>query len=145
MKAKLEIQNAFLFIASVTALAGTSVCAVSAENQKSAPVSVQGQSPKKTRVTAKSNKNKSGKLTEEAALKLVSNRPEVKSWKKGVIAASVKRKGVTPHIAIDREENGAYVVHVYEEVPDDAETSHTATMNWYYVNEHTGKVKTEFK
>lgn len=52
-------------------------------------------------------------------------------------------KGVTAHVALDRIENGEYVIHVFEEVPD-PDGSHTATMNWYYVNLRNGKVRAEF-
>jgi hypothetical protein len=51
---------------------------------------------------------------------------------------------VTPHVALDRQENGEYVIHVYEEVPDGDGSSHTATLNWYYVGERTGKIRKEF-
>lgn len=82
-------------------------------------------------------------FTEKQAVAIVANRPEVKSWKKGVLAAS-KARGCSAHIEFDRKEKGDYIIHVYELVPDDAETSHTATFNWYHVNQSTGRVTKEF-
>jgi hypothetical protein len=83
-------------------------------------------------------------LTKSDALRIVANRPEVKDWQKAVAKASQKGRLVKSHIELDRIENGAYVVHVYETVPDDAETSHTATFNWYHVNQRSGSVRKEF-
>lgn len=89
------------------------------------------------------NKSISGLVkTEAQAVAIVSARPEVKQF-----IANIKkngRKGSSSNVEFDRKENGEYVIHVYEYVPDDAETGHTATMNWYHVNAKTGKVTTEF-
>lgn len=83
-----------------------------------------------------------GQITEERAVAIVSARPEVKRFLQGI--KSAKRKGVTAQIEFDRKEGADLVVHVYEFVPDDAESGHTATFNWYHVNSKTGKVSTEF-
>src|SRR5262245_43110540 len=77
-------------------------------------------------------------LTEQEALRIVSSRAEVKRWKASVTSAEAKRRGVIANIEVDRKEEAQIVVHVYELVPDDAENSHTATFNWYYVNDNTG-------
>lgn len=80
--------------------------------------------------------------TEAQAIDIVSARPEVKQF-----VANIKksgRKGSSSYIEFDRKENGEFVIHVYEYVPDDEESGHTATMNWYHVNAKTGKVTTEF-
>lgn len=74
---------------------------------------------------------------------LVVQRPEVKEWKKAVLAAS-KSRGVSAHVELDRTEKGEYVIHAYEYVPDDAKTGHTATFNWYHVNQRSRKVTKEF-
>ncbi len=84
------------------------------------------------------------RLTQADALKTIANRPEVKEWKLAVTNAAKKGRAVTAHIEIDRKEGEAYVVHVFEVVPDDAATSHTATFNWYYVNERSGSIRKEF-
>jgi hypothetical protein len=83
-----------------------------------------------------------GKITEAQACETIARRPEVKSWKRQVVAA--KSKGVSPHIELNRTEGGEHVVHVYEDVPDGDGSSHTATFNWYYVNQKNGKVRKEF-
>lgn len=82
-------------------------------------------------------------LTERDALRIVTNRPEVKKWKRAVDVAA-KAKKVSAIIEVDREEDGAFVVHAYEMVPDEGDTGHSATFNWYHVNERTGKVSAEF-
>jgi hypothetical protein len=93
--------------------------------------------------TAKSAKPKSGPVkSESAAVAIVAARPEVKSWVATIKASKIK--GTSSHIEFDRMEDGEYIVHVYEYVPDDAESGHTATMNWYHVNAKTGKVSKEF-
>ncbi len=82
------------------------------------------------------------RITEERAVTIVAARPEVKKFLQGI--KSAKRKGVTAQLEFDRKEGADLVVHVYEYVPDDAESGHTATFNWYHVNSKTGKVSTEF-
>ncbi|MBX9687250.1 MAG: hypothetical protein K2X27_11145 [Candidatus Obscuribacterales bacterium] len=83
------------------------------------------------------------KIDEKKALSLVEARPEVKKWRQEVAKACAKR-GATAQVEIDREEGSEYVVHVFEIVPDDKESSHTATLNWYYVDKNSGKIRTEF-
>jgi hypothetical protein len=83
-------------------------------------------------------------VTAVQALKIVSMQPEVREWKRSVEKAATKQRPVKAHIEVDRQEAGKFVVHVYEEVPDDSETSHSATFNWYYVDSRTGKVTKEF-
>lgn len=115
--------------------------ASSAEPQSKTP----GSAPQKKGVPAKSApKASSGKkkIDGKQACSLVEQRPEVKRWKGDVTKS--KTKGVTANIELDREEGDEYVVHVYEDVPDGKDSSHTATFNWYYVNNSTGKIRTEF-
>lgn len=88
--------------------------------------------------------SKTGSISESRALEIVSSRPEVKAWKKQVTSADAKKRGVTAHIALDRVENGEYIIQVFEEVPDGADSGHTATFNWYHVNKKSGAVTTEF-
>ncbi|MGV7117220.1 hypothetical protein [Paenibacillus kyungheensis] len=47
---------------------------------------------------------------------------------------------------VDHEEDNMYVVHVYENVVDDAATGegHTATYGWYYVDKKTGAITSMF-
>lgn len=47
---------------------------------------------------------------------------------------------------VDHEEDNMYVVHVYENVVDDAATGegHTATYGWYYVDKTTGAITSMF-
>lgn len=108
-------------------------------------VSAVDASPVAKIANAKSQAKKaaSGAVKSEAqAIAIVSARPEVKQF-----IANIKkngRKGASSNVEFDRKENGEFVIHVYEYVPDDDETGHTATMNWYHVNAKTGKVTTEF-
>lgn len=83
-------------------------------------------------------------MTESEALAIVAARPEVKEFKRGVASGEAKKRGVSAHIVLDRQENGEYVVHVFEEVPDGKDESHTATFNWYHVNKRTRAVTKEF-
>jgi hypothetical protein len=98
---------------------------------------------KNSRIKSAAKRTTTGPVKNEAqAVSIVSSRPEVKQF-----VANVKksgRKGSSSHIEFDRKENGEFVIHVYEYVPDDEESGHTATMNWYHVNAKTGKVTTEF-
>jgi hypothetical protein len=84
------------------------------------------------------------RITEAQAVKIVGDRAEVKSWKQEVAKAWTKERPVKAFIELDRKEKGEYVVHVFEVVPDDPESSHTATFNWYHVNDRTGAVRKEF-
>lgn len=97
-----------------------------------------------SKLHAKAAKKSHKALTEKDAVRIVSERAEVKRWKAEVTSAKAKARGVVAQIELDRKEGGKFVVHVYEDVPDDAESSHTATLNWYYVDEKTGKVTTDF-
>ena len=83
-----------------------------------------------------------GKVSEAQACAMIARRPEVRAWKRQIAAA--KSRGVSPHIELDRTEGGEHVVHVYEDVPDGDGSSHTATFNWYYVNQRNGKMRKEF-
>jgi hypothetical protein len=83
-----------------------------------------------------------GAITEARALAIVSARPEVKKFL--LALKNTKIKGSSAHVEFDRKEGTDLVVHVYEYVPDDAESGHTATFNWYHVNAKTGKVSAEF-
>lgn len=69
-------------------------------------------------------------LTKKEAEELVrnhldlTNRPEVK-------------------VQYDHEEQGRYVIHVYE-IVGEGEASHTATLGWYYVNPKTQEIESMF-
>jgi len=96
----------------------------------------------KSSAKAKKLVNPGKSFSEKDAIGLVEKRPEVKKWL-ALVRPTTKRK-IQAVVEVDRKEGSEYVVHAYELVPDDAETSHTATMNWYYVDFKTGKVRTEF-
>ncbi len=115
-----------------------------------APVDAADQSSKPANQTqsknAKSNGRKSAAkkhkaLTEKDALAAIENLSEVREFRQGVLATKGK---ATPVVEVDRKEGNEYIIHVYEIVPDDAETSHTATFNWYYVNIKSGKIRKDF-
>lgn len=99
------------------------------------------ESPKPSKNSTKAKRVKA--VTEQEAVKNVASRSEVIAWKKSVDAAA-KKRGVSAHIEVDRKENNEIIVHVYEVVPDGADSSHSATFNWYHVNQQTGKVTKEF-
>lgn len=77
--------------------------------------------------------------SENEALSLVANLQEVKEFKKRIEDIGIAK----PIVAIDGypdSENPYYLVHVFEEVPDSADTFHTATFNWYRVDPKTWTV-----
>lgn len=69
-------------------------------------------------------------VSEDEATLIVKTQPEVVEYLKIVPQGKVD---------IDHEENGAYVIHVYE-----VKDNHTATFNWYTIDKATGSVKKEF-
>lgn len=95
-----------------------------------------------TKKSAKTKSAKKSKMTEARAVAIVEARSEVKEFVSTIKKSGMK--GSTSHVEFDRKEGDDFVIHVYQYVPDDAETGHTATMNWYHVNGKTGKVTTEF-
>lgn len=94
-------------------------------------------------LSAPAKQKKSTGISKTRAVKLITNMPEVKKFIANVKVAG-KARGVTSHVEYDRLEGGEHIIHVFELVPDDAETSHTATFNWYHVNAKTGKISKEF-
>ncbi len=94
-------------------------------------------------LSAPAKQKKSAGISKTQAVKLITDMPEVKKFIANVKVAG-KTRGVTSHIEYDRLEGGEHIIHVFELVPDDAETSHTATFNWYHVNAKTGKISKEF-
>lgn len=94
-------------------------------------------------LAAPAKQKKSAAVSKTQAVKLVTNMPEVRKFMANVKTAG-KARGVTSHVEYDRLEAGDHIIHVFELVPDDAETSHTATFNWYHVNAKTGKISKEF-
>lgn len=74
--------------------------------------------------------------SEDKALKLVRELQEVKDFKKRIEAIGKSK----PIVAIDNRpnpKNSYYVVQVYEEVPDNDDSYHTATFGWYRVDPKT--------
>lgn len=98
------------------------------------------QKPEVSRKTA--SKKSREMLAGDRAVVLVSARPEVKEFLLRIKNSNIK--GVSSHVEFDRKDGDDIVVHVYEYVPDDAESGHTATFNWYHVNSKTGKITKEF-
>ncbi|MDE5415806.1 hypothetical protein [Alkalihalobacterium chitinilyticum] len=48
------------------------------------------------------------------------------------------------HVVVDHEENGRYLVHVYEVIPGNNGVGHTSTRGWYYVDRKTGEIESMF-
>ncbi len=48
------------------------------------------------------------------------------------------------HVVVDHEENGRYLVHVYEVIPGNGGVGHTSTRGWYYVDRKTGEIESMF-
>lgn len=130
-----------LFLCTTAGLLLLSLCAeqvgaapVTGTNKQTAPAGVHN-----------AKKAKHHRLTESDALSIVAKRPEVKAWQQRISTdPHAKSRGCSAHVEMDRQENGAFIVHVYEDVPDGDGSSHSATFNWYHVNIATGKVSTEF-
>ncbi len=78
------------------------------------------------------NNTKNRSITKESAAKIVSELPEVKLFMNNTSLGA---------ISFDHEDVriNAWVIHVYENLPD-----HQATFNWYDVNKATGEVHKEF-
>lgn len=80
------------------------------------------------------------KISESEAIVIVKSQPEVKSWLSLFNSKNGTSKlGGGSVTTVDRVENGKYVIHVYESLPD-----HIATFNWYLVDVSSGKVTKEF-
>ncbi|MDZ4838207.1 MAG: hypothetical protein SGJ27_30860 [Candidatus Melainabacteria bacterium] len=131
----LFFSSAFFFLSYSTRAAETETVS---NVKRQATISKQKSTISKKTVSKKSI----GVLTGNRAVELVSARPEVKGFLLGI--KNSKMKGVSSHVEFDRKEGDDIVVHVYEYVPDDAESGHTATFNWYHVNSKTGKITKEF-
>ena len=114
--------------------------AVTTGTKKSVPV---GGTKAGSKSVSVGKSKKCTKINEKTAQAMVDQRPEVKQWRARVEKLGAKQ-GVTANVVVDRQQGSDYVVHVFELVPDDKETSHTATFNWYYVNKNTGKIRKEF-
>lgn len=81
-----------------------------------------------------------GKISEQNAINLVKNLPEVKNW----VSLFNKPDGTSSiggklTIEVDHQDSTTYVVHAYEIV-----NNHTVTHNWYDVDKKTGNIKPEF-
>ncbi len=91
----------------------------------------------------KSAKRKSGPVKSQSdAVAIVNAEPEVKKF-----VARIKKsgmKGSSSFVEFDRMEDGDYIIHVYQYVPDGDDSGHTATFNWFHVNAKTGKLSKEF-
>lgn len=80
-------------------------------------------------------------ISEEEAIKIVKNLPEVKNWLSFFTGpgSTGPTTGGKPMIVVDSKEDEGYKIHVYEELSD-----HTATFGWYSVNKKTGETKSSF-
>jgi hypothetical protein len=81
---------------------------------------------------------RSGDLTEQDAVELVRKRPDVQRFLRE--CKKVETPKMKAVVEFDHKEGSEYVVHVYQIVPDDAKTYHTATMEWFRVDAKTGKI-----
>ncbi len=100
-------------------------------------------SPNSSAKRSKIAKRKYGPVKSQAeAVAIVSAEPEVKKF----VALTTKSgmKGSSSFVEFDRLEDGDYIIHVYQYVPDGDDSGHTATFNWYHVNVKTGKLSKEF-
>lgn len=145
-----SISRVLVFSVSIASSLFLLGAAVHADNQGAGKAQGSGKNLNSTKQNSsskshtKSSKKSHKLLSEKDAIRIVSERAEVKRWKAEVTSPKAKARGVVAQIELDRKEDGKFVVHVYEDVPDDAQNSHTATLNWYYVDEKTGKVTTDF-
>ena len=79
-------------------------------------------------------------ITSEEAVDIVQNREEVKEW----LSLFTKFNRISPEtggravLSLDGLEDGFYIIHVFEDLPD-----HIATFGWYKVNSLTGEVVVE--
>lgn len=138
---KLKLSRAIGAATIVSLALAAAVLAEDANANKTAKSpSTKTTTPAKKPATAHKRKPHRPRITEEQALRLVENLPEIKQFMRDVKQSKVAQ----PTMDVDRTENNAYVVHVYEIVNDGPHNSHTATKNWYYVNMQTGKITTEF-
>ncbi|MDO8648996.1 MAG: hypothetical protein Q7R81_04410 [Candidatus Peregrinibacteria bacterium] len=72
-------------------------------------------------------------ISQEAAIEVVRNRPEVVKFESTLVKA-----GTVAHIDAQSEDK-EWLVQVYE-----VKGGHTATFNWYRVDKKTGQISTEF-
>lgn len=94
---------------------------------------------KNTNIPINENESKNNSLTisEDEAVKLVRELPEVQEW----LGYFTNEDGTSPEtegypiIEIDSIEENEYLVHVYEMMP-----THQATFDWYYVNMNSGEI-----
>ncbi len=98
----------------------------------------------KTPIVASPQAQTTAQISEQDAIDLVKNLPEVKSW----LALFNQPDGTSsiggkPVIEVDHQDSAIYVVHAYEWVNQGAD-SHTATEGWYDVDKKTGEIKSEF-
>lgn len=80
-------------------------------------------------------------ISEQEAINLVINLPEVKEWLALFMGSdnTSPTTGGKPVIELSDKSDEEYIIHVYEKLSD-----HTATFNWYVVNLKTGKIEPEF-
>lgn len=76
-------------------------------------------------------------ISEEEAINLVKNLPEVKEWLSLFTGPgnTSPTTGGKPMIVVDNKSEQGYSIHVYEQLTD-----HAATFNWYSVNSKTGEI-----
>jgi hypothetical protein len=80
-------------------------------------------------------------VSEQDAINLVKNLPEVKKWLSLFAQpdGSNPKTGGKPVIELGSKNENTYFIHVYELLSD-----HSATFNWYDVDIKTGNIKPEF-
>ncbi len=83
----------------------------------------------------------------ETAVQLVEARPEVAEWRRFFTGTDGRspHTGGKPRIEVCGKHSDGWVVHVFEEVPDDgAGEGHTATLGWYHVDVPSSTVTAEY-
>lgn len=71
-------------------------------------------------------------ISQEEAVQIVENLPEVKDYKSRVKNSQVEYDHLN-------EDENKWVIHVYEQLSD-----HTATFNWYEIDKNTGEFSKMF-
>ena len=81
--------------------------------------------------------NQSSNITQDQAVQIVRNIPEVKTWMSQVETGPLHGKAVIVPEYGDKD--NVWTIHAYEQLSD-----HTASFNFFYVDKTTGQVTKEF-
>lgn len=114
--------------------------AAAKEPQNPSPKANSAIAAKTHSTSAESKKTRSSKkiATAEQAVALIKQRKDVKEFLALFPAGKGPKTGGTPVVEAEKQD-GKWLVHVYEALPD-----HTATHNWYTVDPVSGSVTPMF-